>query len=81
MGGQSAGLIHATTQIIVSDIDRVGGRAKIPLPTTYGDRRRQSRVAGIPRQAGDKLFTDERLKKTFAGYAIWLIGPIRERPA
>ena len=37
MGGQSAGLIHATAQIIVSDIDRVGGRAKIPLPTTVTD--------------------------------------------
>lgn len=37
MGGQSAGLIHATTQIIVSDIDRVGGRAKIPLPSTVTD--------------------------------------------
>ena len=37
MGGQSAGLIHVTTQIIVSDIARVGGRAKIPLPSTLSD--------------------------------------------
>ena len=37
MGGQSAGLIHATTQIVASDIDRVGGRAKIPLPSTVTD--------------------------------------------
>jgi len=37
MGGQSAGLIHATTRIIVSDIDRVGGCAKIPLPSTVTD--------------------------------------------
>jgi len=39
-------------------------------------RQRQSRVVGIPHQPGDKLFTDERLKKTFAGYAIWLIGQV-----
>ncbi|MDP2606018.1 MAG: hypothetical protein Q8S00_26040 [Deltaproteobacteria bacterium] len=37
MGGQSAGLIHATTQIVVSDIDRVGGHAKIPPPSTVTD--------------------------------------------
>ena len=37
MGGQSAGLIHATTQIIVSDIDRAGGRAKIPPPNMVTD--------------------------------------------
>jgi hypothetical protein len=38
MGGQSAGLIHAAKQIIVSDIDYVGGRAKIPLAQTEGCR-------------------------------------------
>ncbi len=37
MGGQPAGLSHATTQIIASDTDRVGGRAKIPLPHTVAD--------------------------------------------
>ncbi|MDO8682996.1 MAG: hypothetical protein Q7N50_05880 [Armatimonadota bacterium] len=38
MGGQSAGLIHATTQIIVSDIDRVSGGAKIPMAQAEGCR-------------------------------------------